>query len=150
VADQLSTDEREKMIEDLQVMQNDVMEEISDLASDGSEPQEVMDHLEARVARVGKLIEELKGKSGEAEIIEQVAEDLFRTITELDNEVIEETVEDYLAARGIGMPAVRDWDSDESVTQEYLRYEAAQRRIYRRAWLVTAKKLIDAYAETEN
>jgi restriction endonuclease Mrr len=111
--------------------------------------EEVVDRLEARVRRVGTLIEELKSKSEEDEIVDQVAEELFRSITELDNEVIEEMVEDYLAARGIGMPAVRDWDSDESVTQEYLRYEQAQRQIYRLAWLATAKKLMDAYAETE-
>jgi len=154
VADQLS--EREKTIEDLQNFVEIISEDISDTASDGSPAdQAYIVDLEARIARVAKVIEGLretpdqKADRLEKEIVAEVAEELFRSITELDNEVIEEKVEDYLAL--VGLTPMRQMDPDDyEIVQEYRAWDAAQRRIYRLAWLATAKLLMDAYAETEN
>jgi len=160
VADQLTPDlERRRTIHDLENFVEIISEDISDTASNGSpEDQAYIVDLEGKIARIQRVIAELKAREPETraaqlerlekEIVEEVAEDLFRLTTELDNEVVEERVEDHLAL--VGLTPLRPMDpDDEDVVREYRAWDAAQRSIYRRAWLVLAKKLMDAYAETE-
>lgn len=153
-----------KLLEnDLEMLRGMIAEEISDLASDGTEEDD--EAITVHVARLARLLElrqelvltdvilpaveetqEQKEARLEKEIVGQVADEMLSNITDLDDEVIEEMVEDHLA----GMAPLVPMDPDDpDVLVEYLAYEAAQRRIYRLAWLELAKKLMDEFSGTE-
>jgi hypothetical protein len=155
----------EKVVEDLEVLLNDVQEEISDLISDGDQQEtEAISRLTKRADNLVELVAELRltrvivapvsetpemqRERQRREIIDEVATTFFGLITDFDNDVIEEQVEEYMALVGLVPLVPLDKDDDEIVGQ-YLEYEREERRIYRQAWLELAKKLMDEFAGTE-